>query len=488
MPRLTFILPNRARGRFMAAVAVVATLVLGLLLLPNTRASAATVTILDHRVTPAIPVAKDHAGVELGVRFTSMRAGTISEIQFYRTAAQKGSYLGSLWSTNGKKLASATFSASGIVGWQSAKLATALHVSAGETLVASYYAPSGGYAATYSAFSKAVSRNGFRIPAGGGVFHYGAASGFPTHSWRGSNYFIDVVFQPSVAVPSPPVTSSPTPVSSPSPTKQPTAPPTGSAGARYPTLATTGLPAGWTPVRQITGDVWIRTAGTVLQDVRVTNGTIYVDAKNVTLRHVEGVGVRVNNLVGSSCGTGLLVEDSAFLRGSLGTDATGDPVIGPGGYTARNVLIDGAPEGMRVGAKSACGPVTVQDSYVHIVPPDNCSGWHGDGIQGYDGAKLTVRNSAVEFDTGRCGGTAPLFYPDGQGNTSVDIDGLLVSGGGYSFRLGTPGSVSNLGVVDQSWSYGPTDVTSCSSLSKWQANIVTLDEHGQPVTVKPLTC
>lgn len=478
MPRFSLSSPPHARSRSIAAAAATSTLVLAALMVPSTQASAATVTILDHSVKPAIAVAKDNAGVELGLRFTSSRAGTISAIQFYRTSAEKAAYQGTLWSAGGKRLATAEFPRSTAVGWQSAPLSASIRVTAGETLVASYFTPTGGYPATYSAFNHSLSRNGFTIPANGGVFRYGSSSGFPTHSWLGTNYFVDIVFHPA-ATPPPPSSPPPTTAKPPAPT---------SPSSAYPTIGSAGLPAGWTPVREITGDVWIRTAGAVLQDVRVTNGTIYVAADDVTLRRIEGVGTRVNNYAGSTCGSGLVVEDSTFLRGSLGTGATGDPVIGPGGYTARNILIDGAPEGLRVGAKSACGPVTVQNSFVRIAPPDNCTGWHGDGIQGYDGGKLTVRKSTIEFDAGSCGGTAPLFYPDGQGNTSVDIDGLLVSGGGYPFRLGTPGSVTNLGVVDQSWGYGPADVTSCSSLSIWQAKIVKLDNDGQPVPLEDLPC
>ncbi len=52
---------------------------------------------------------------------------------------------------------------------------------------------------------------------------------------------------------------------------------------------------------------------------------------------------------------------------------------------------------------------------------------------------MTLRNTTLDLDITGCGGTAPFFYPSGQDNTSVDIDGLLVKGGGAPFRLGTPG-------------------------------------------------
>lgn len=465
---------TRRSGRLVRIAAALA-VVVAATSVPSAPVAEASVTILDHRVKPAILVDSDRAGVELGVRFTSTRTGTINAIQFYRNSAQKAAYIGSIWSTSGRRLATARFPAKGVAGWQGARLKKPVQVSARQTLIASYYTPNGSYAATNSAFSRDTRRNGFTIPANGGVYRYGATSGFPTQSWIGSNYFVDIVFRPGPATaPMPP---------GPKPTPKPT--PHRNA---YPTLETAGLPRGWKPERAITGDLHIRTAGAVLHDVRVTGGTIFVEAPNVTIRRVEGVGAQVNNFPGSVCSSRLVIEDSTFRRGALGSNPANPPVIGIGGYTARNVLIDGATEGMRVGGTPDCGPVNVIDSYILVMRPDVCGDWHGDGIQGYGGAKLTVRNLVIDFQEDGCGGTAPFFYPADQGNTSVNVDRLVVRGGGYPFRLGTPGSVSNLGVVDQSWGYGPIDVVSCSSLSKWQANVVKLDRNGQPVPIRPLPC
>jgi hypothetical protein len=245
---------------------------------------------------------------------------------------------------------------------------------------------------------------------------------------------------------------------------------------------------GWKPARTITGDVHIRTAGSVLEDVKIVGGTIFVEAPNVTIRRIQGVGARIDNYPGATCSSGMLIEDSTLERGDLGADPVNPSVIGIGGYTARNVLIDGATEGFRVGGQPDCGPVSIQDTFILIQPPDVCGDWHGDGIQGYGGPKLTVRNTVIDFREDGCGGTAPFFYPADQGNTSVDVDRLIVRGGGYPFRLGTPGSVTNLGVVDNSWGYGPIDVTSCSKLGKWDARIVKLDSNGQPSPIRVISC
>ena len=102
---------------------------------------------------------------------------------------------------------------------------------------------------------------------------------------------------------------------------------------------------------------------------------------------------------------------------------------------------------------------------------------------------MTVRDSVLEMvEVGDCYGTAAFFYPHSQGNTSVDIDGLIVMGGGYPFRLGMPGTVRNLNIVE-SWGlgYGPIEVK-CSALSAWDAQIVKLGANGQPTTVRNQPC
>jgi len=80
----------------------------------------------------------------------------------------------------------------------------------------------------------------------------------------------------------------------------------------FPTRASAGLPAGWQPVTQVTGDYHVRTAGAVVSDLRITNGTIYVEAPNVTLNRIQGIGAYVNNAPGSTCNANLLVENSTF--------------------------------------------------------------------------------------------------------------------------------------------------------------------------------
>jgi hypothetical protein len=289
--------------------------------------------------------------------------------------------------------------------------------------------------------------------------------------------------------PSPSSTPSSTPTSTPTvtptPTSTPTSTPTNSPGGGFPTETNTGLPAGWTPTQTLNG-LTVTTAGAVVQDLRI-NGDLVIRAPNVTVRRVDVVGGSIENQ-GNTCANGLTIRDSRISTGTNGPAGDDYPAISGGGYIADNVLITKSVEGFRVGGHvdAGCGPVIITNSYAHIVPPDNCGDWHGDALQGYDAAGVTIRNTFLWLDErNNCGGTSPFIYPDNGG--SVVVDGLIVKGGGYPFRLYGPGSVKNLNIVQDPGWYGPIDVE-CSMVTAWSAQDVNLDANGQPVAVHNQPC
>lgn len=261
--------------------------------------------------------------------------------------------------------------------------------------------------------------------------------------------------------------------------------------AKFPTEATVGTPAGWTPKATRSGDLRVTVPGTIVEDLRIT-GSIIIETPRVLVRRVEVLGGNIR-LTSVACrGTRTVddpaviypvIEDTTFRKRPV-TQAADLPAIEPGGYVARRVEVLDRPEGLRVSGRSnGCGPVTIDRAYLRVVSPDVCGDWHGDGVQGYDGNAVALTNSAIDFiEEGGCGGTAPYFVPHSQGNLTVSIDGLLVKGGGFSFRLGVPGTVKGLRIVDGSWGYGPIDVK-CSAVSAWEASIVHVDAAGQVASV-----
>lgn len=296
----------------------------------------------------------------------------------------------------------------------------------------------------------------------------------------------------------PPSTSPPTSPPSPSAptTRPPTASPSSTALPDFPTPATTGVPAGWVPVQTRSTDLRVTTAGAVVQDIRLTNGAdILVDAANVTIRRVELLGGRIDLSPGATCNRTRIEQTTIRRPAGTVTVADQEGRITPGGWDADRLHMDGVPEGLRAGDKGTCGTNTITNSFIRVQAPDVCSmpgpngtiTWHGDGFQGFNGGPVTVRNVTIIFQEREgCGGTAPFFYPRNQGNTSVDVDRLLVSGGGYTFRNGMPGTVTGLR-IDNNWGYGPIDVR-CSVITTWEARIVDMAPDYTFTDVGPRSC
>jgi len=137
--------------------------------------------------------------VELGVKFTADVAGKITGVRFYKGPQNTGTHTGSLWSSSGSLLATATFTGESSTGWQTVAFSNPVTVAAGTTYIASYRAPQGFYSHDAGGLSAAVDSAPLHALSSGGVFTYGA--GAPTSTWNGANYWVDVVFMPSDSAP-----------------------------------------------------------------------------------------------------------------------------------------------------------------------------------------------------------------------------------------------------------------------------------------------
>lgn len=150
-------------------------------------------------IIPKTLADSDTAAVELGVKFRSDISGFVTGVRFYKGSVNTGTHVGSLWSANGTRLASATFVNETASGWQQVNFATPVAISANTLYVASYHAPKGGYSIDTGYFgSVGVDKAPLHVPASGasggnGVYRYGT-SGFPNQTWNSSNYWVDVVF------------------------------------------------------------------------------------------------------------------------------------------------------------------------------------------------------------------------------------------------------------------------------------------------------
>src|SRR5262245_17459632 len=109
-------------------------------------------TLFSETATPAVPDAGDNRAVELGIRFRSDTDGQITGIRFYKSPNNTGTHLGSLWSSTGTLLASATFVDETAFGWQEVLFNPPAVIQADTDYVASYHTNVGHYAANLNYF------------------------------------------------------------------------------------------------------------------------------------------------------------------------------------------------------------------------------------------------------------------------------------------------------------------------------------------------
>jgi hypothetical protein len=173
----------------------------------NTEASPARVEVL---VTgpctlfglgrPAVADGGATEPTELGVRFRSEVDGYVTGVRFYKAPDNTGTHTGTLWSAGGEQLAVGTFAGETPSGWQTLEFAAAVPVRAGETYVASYFAPHGHYSAEpdffyyhdYIAWPLAAEVTVAGTGRGNGARAVGHQ--FPQPAGDGSNFYVDVVF------------------------------------------------------------------------------------------------------------------------------------------------------------------------------------------------------------------------------------------------------------------------------------------------------
>ena len=149
---------------------------------------------------------QDTGAVELGVKFRSDVAGTVTGVRFYKAAANTGTHTGSLWSADGTRLAQATFTRESATGWQTVTFSSPgpdrgrhdlrrLLPRARRSLLA--------HARTGSPPASTATRctRSPTAPARTASTPTGRATSFPTNTYNASRYGVDVTF--SIPVPGP---------------------------------------------------------------------------------------------------------------------------------------------------------------------------------------------------------------------------------------------------------------------------------------------
>jgi hypothetical protein len=163
-----------------------------------------TSNVFSSTDAPATTETTDPTDYELGMRFTANAAGSITELRYFRGAADADdtdTRVLNLWNAAGVLLGSVTVtSTASESGWQVGVLSAPIAIQAGATYVVSY-GTTQNYNATANYFTTAHSGPDGVLTAGvsSGVFAHGTPGVFPTASYNASNYWVDVTFIPNSA-------------------------------------------------------------------------------------------------------------------------------------------------------------------------------------------------------------------------------------------------------------------------------------------------
>lgn len=535
--------PRRPVGTLVAiAVAIVALIpVMGAASQAYRPTSASAYSIWPSSTTPKHPSASDRRSVELGVRFTSATPGEVTALRFYKARANTGRHVGTLWSPEGRALATARFNGGSSSGWQQASLSRAVKLEPGKQYTVSYRAPAGRYAADSGTLSPRKTKTTRDLTAVQGVYTYGR--GMPRSTYRDSNYYVDIVFRPSgqpgqtgtatstststapttttstsstttrptstttsststststssspsttsrssTTTPSSTSTTSRTSTTTPTSSSSSTTPPSTARGCvsrpsscGLPDATNTGVQSGVS--LKSSGCVTARTDGQVIENLVIDGCTISVEAKNVVIRNVKLTHTALETW-------GIIVREGASATISNVEVAGRDKSTRSVQYailsqTMNRVTVDRA--NLHHCADCIQGEnMTVTNSYIHDLA--NPPGAHVDGFQCNSSCGVTLRNNTILVEYTQTAAIA-LFADFGTPRNSV-IEGNLLSGGGYTL-YGGESNATGIQVKNNRFArnyyanggrWGPvTDFYSRNSGNVWSGNI--WDDTGAAVS------
>lgn len=157
------------------------------------------VSIWPLSTVPANDDAQEGAAVELGLKFIPDTNGRVTGVRFYKSFANTGTHVGSLWDAEGQLLRQGTFREESASGWQELSFDRPVKVRAGKMYVVSYHTNTGHYAYQYHYFDSSYTSGHLKAPGNGqiqgnGVYKYSATPAFPVGASSASNYWVDVTF------------------------------------------------------------------------------------------------------------------------------------------------------------------------------------------------------------------------------------------------------------------------------------------------------
>ena len=136
--------------------------------------------------------------VILGVKVFSDLPGQILGCSFYKALTNTGTHVVSLWDSSGRVLATQVATSETASGKQWVMFRSPVSIAANQTVSCGYSAPNGHFSYDLGAFALQKNVGVLHVPANGGVYEYSSqAITWPTGVYRGTSYWVDVLFSPS---------------------------------------------------------------------------------------------------------------------------------------------------------------------------------------------------------------------------------------------------------------------------------------------------
>lgn len=151
-----------------------------------------TISVFTNQVPTGSAQRDNTTGIEVGMKFTSSVAGSITGVRFYKQSGNTGTHTGELYSSAGTRLASAVYQNETASGWQQVLFSSPVLITAGTSYVAACFSSAGWYSSDNTGFSKPVV-NG-PLTATTGVYKYSNTPAFPNSTYQQSNYWPDAMF------------------------------------------------------------------------------------------------------------------------------------------------------------------------------------------------------------------------------------------------------------------------------------------------------
>jgi len=149
-------------------------------------------------LVPDVINSADSGNLEIGAHFHTTVSGNILGVRFYKSVDNTGLHKGYLYSPLCAELWEVDFTDESASGWQEQLFPEPIPINACDDYLVTYSCPNGHYSATAGGFSSGISNPPIIFPGGhNGVYAYGDAPLCPDNVYLDTNYFVDVIFQPS---------------------------------------------------------------------------------------------------------------------------------------------------------------------------------------------------------------------------------------------------------------------------------------------------